>query len=156
MILGHIKNFALEKDFFSPRLQKGFEFLQTADFTNLAEGKMDIDGENIFAIISQYQPEPKEARQPESHGKYIDIQYIISGEEIIGYADFSEQFTIAQDWLAEKDLLFYKEISNETDLTLTAGMYAVFFPWDVHRPSCRSVPGISVRKVVVKIKLCEG
>jgi len=153
MILGHLKNFAMEKDFFSSRLQKGFHFLQNTDFTNLAEGKMDIDGENVFAIISKYQPEPKEERYPESHGKYVDIQYIISGEEIIGYTNLSDEFEIAQDWLAEKDLLFYKKISNEMDLTLSDGMYAVFFPWDVHRPSCRSIPGIAVHKVVVKVKL---
>jgi len=153
MILGHIKNFAAEKNFLSSSLQKGFNFLYSTDFANLPEGKIDIDGENVFATISQYQPEPKNERRPESHCRYIDIQYIIAGEEVIGYANFSDKFEIAQDWLAEKDLLFYKKISNEIDLTLSAGMYAVFFPWDIHRPSCMSVPGISVRKVVVKIKL---
>ena len=153
MILGHMKNFAAEKGFFSSKLQRGFDFLQNADFANLAEGKVEIDGENIFAIISQYQPEPKIARNPESHRKYIDIQYIISGEEIIGYANFSKKFEIAEDYLVDKDLLFYKSISNEMDLTLSAGMYAVFFPWDIHRPSCTSTPGVLVRKIVVKIKL---
>jgi YhcH/YjgK/YiaL family protein len=153
MILGHIKNLALEKRFFPANLLTGFHFLQNTDFANCAEGKIEIDGEAIFATVSQYQPEPKNVRRPESHCQYIDIQYIISGEEIIGYTNFSEDFEIEEDLLAQKDLLFYKKISNEIDLRLSEGMYAVFFPWDVHRPCCISVPGISVRKVVVKVKL---
>jgi biofilm protein TabA len=34
-------------------------------------------------------------------------------------------------------------------------MYAVFFPWDIHRPGCVSQPGVKVRKVVVKIKVSD-
>jgi biofilm protein TabA len=153
MILGHIDNVAKETEWYSQSLQKGFQYLQSTDFSQLEDGKHCIDGINMFAIISRYKPEPKEQRRPEAHQKYIDIQYIISGEEIIAYSHLTATATVVEDLLAEKDVIFFSNRGNEIDITVSPGMYAVFFPWDIHRPNCMSQPDLAVRKVVLKIKM---
>ena len=61
----------------------------------------------------------------EAHKKYIDIQFIISGRERIGYADIA---TLEPDteYDAETDAAFYAKRENITGLVLESGMFAVF------------------------------
>ncbi len=65
----------------------------------------------------------------------------------------TDALAVKEDKLAEKDVIFYEAVPNETDLRLTEGMYAIFFPWDVHRPGCAARVSGPVRKVVVKVKM---
>ena len=153
MIVSHINNFEKEQGFFSPILQKGLRYLINTDFSKVSNGRHVICGDDMFAIISEYSPEDKEKRKPETHEKYIDIQYIISGEEIMGYKNFSQASMVLEDHLIEKDIVFYKGIDNESEIKLQQGMFAIFFPWDIHRPGCISKTDIEVRKVVLKIKI---
>lgn len=151
MIVGHIDN--LEKELLPPLVEKGLKFLKETDLSKLPIGRNEIEGDKMFALIQEYQPDVRENRKAETHAKYIDIQYIVSGEEIMGYANLTGAAEVAEDRLAEKDAIFYKNLKSETDVIVGPGMYAVFFPWDIHRPGCVSKPGVTVRKVVLKIKL---
>jgi YhcH/YjgK/YiaL family protein len=153
MIVGHFNNLAKDAKYYSPLLEKGLKFLQTADFSLLQDGRIDIDGDNLYGTISEYLPESKENRKAESHEKYIDIQYIIAGEEIIGYGNLDDSAEISENRLAERDAIFYKTINMESNITLYQGMYAIFFPWDIHRPCCVLNAGRKVRKLVLKIKV---
>ncbi len=152
MILGHIKNLQQEKGLFAQALQTGLEYLAKTDFTGLAPGKYEIAGSDIYASLSEYTTDRKENKKPEAHVKYVDIQYMISGTENIGCADLAPGLAIKEDKLAEKDVIFYQAVEGETDLKMSAGMYAVFFPWDVHRPGCAAGDPAPVRKVVVKVR----
>ncbi len=62
------------------KFKKAFDFLKTSDLVNMPCGKYEIDGENIFAIIQEYETKPIEDGKWK-HTKYHDIQYIISGQE---------------------------------------------------------------------------
>jgi YhcH/YjgK/YiaL family protein len=152
MIVGLLANFPQEKGCFSPWLQKGLVFLETADFTQLPDGRHEVEGEDLYVMISTYIPQAKQLKKIESHEKYIDIQYVISGEEIMGYSNFSPATQVAENKLAECDAIFYRQAFHESDILVFAGMYVVFFPWDIHRPSCSSSPGVQVRKAVVKLR----
>ncbi len=153
MIYGQLKNFQQEKDALSPALQKGLLYLTNTDLSTLAVGRHDIEGDAIFALVSEYETEPKEARRPEAHQKYIDIQYVAEGEEKIGCSLLSAEYEVIQDELALKDLIFYKEVKQEVDMLLKPGIYAVLFPNDVHRPCCMIGTAAKVKKVVIKIAL---
>ncbi len=153
MIFGHIGKLALEKGLFPSALRMGLEYLAKTDFSKMAAGKYEIAGSDIYASISEYATDLKENKKLEAHVKYIDIQYIISGAEIIGFDVLTDTLAVKEDKLAEKDVIFYQAVPNETDLKLTAGMYAIFFPWDVHRPGCAAGSPGPVRKVVVKVRM---
>lgn len=153
VILGYVSNADKEAVVKLPALQKGLQYLRDTDFSALENGKYSIDGDNMFAIISEYVPDVKENRKAETHNKYIDIQYIAAGEEIMGFADLANGTEKPEGYLADKDATFYAAVKEEIAITVRQGMFAVFFPWDIHRPGCVSQPGVTVRKVVVKIKL---
>jgi len=154
MILGHIKDWVQENTILHAAVGKGLNYLGQTDFSNIADGKHFIDGEKMYAVISSYLPEIKDKRRIESHQCYLDIQYIISGSETMGYANLAESHEIQED-CSYRDVIFYNRIANEIPLHLMQGMYAIFFPWDVHRPGCLGETQEQVRKVILKIKMSE-
>lgn len=153
MIIGYIKNWEKEKEQFSKKIQKGMEYILTNDFYNMANGKYEIDSDNMYALVQEYETYAKNEMKPESHEKYIDIQYVCSGEEKIGFGIVNPDNEILEELIEEKDIIFYKDnIKNEMDLILTEGMYAIFGSSDIHRPCCQVKSSSRVKKVVVKIK----
>lgn len=153
MIAGYLGQWDKEKQLHAPKLQTALAWLQATDLTSLPPGQQPIDGDNMFALVSEYMTEPKEKRRAEAHHKYVDIQYIVAGEERIGIAPLMADYEVLEDKLAEKDVIFYARVTDEVELGLKNGMFVVLFPWEVHRPNCAyDLPG-KVRKVVVKISM---
>lgn len=153
MIAGYLDQWDKEKHLHAPRIQKALEWLQTNDLMSLPTGRQPVDGDNMYALVSEYMTEPKEKRRAEAHHKYVDIQYIVTGEERIGLAPLMPGYEVVEDKLAEKDVIFYTKLTDEVELGLKTGMFAVLFPWEVHRPNCAFDTPASVRKVVMKISL---
>ncbi len=153
MIFGHISTLAKDAPNLHKNLVKGLEYLAKTDLVALPKGKHEIEGKDIYVAINEYETQPREVRRAEAHADYLDIQYIISGEELIAYSLLAADNEVLSDELEAKDAIFYKTVQQETDLVMTEGMYAIFFPWDVHRPNCVLKEAVNVKKAVVKIKM---
>ena len=152
MITGHLSNIKEEIRLYPSAIQDGLRFLIENDLAALPLGKHTIQGTVLYALVSEYQTQPKTQRRPEAHKKYIDIQYICSGEEIIGCGPLAAAGQVDEDFLQERDIVYFKGIAVETETSLLPGMFAIYFPWEAHRPNCavRDEPG-KIRKVVVKV-----
>lgn len=136
-----------------PVLQRALHHLYKMDLAGAAPGKYELDGEDMFVLIQQFDTAPKSVKKLEAHLQYIDIQYLISGEEEqIGYARLADWHVIAQDELASSDYALYEDTEDEIDLLLKPGMYAIFFPADLHRPGVCKLQPASIKKAVVKIR----
>lgn len=153
MIAGHLEHWDKEKHLYVPAIQKAMAWLQARDLTKLPTGRQEIDGDKLYAMVNEYTSEPKEKRRAEAHKKYVDVQYIVKGAEIIGYARLQDGYEVLEDKLAEKDVIFYKKLADESDIILSAGMFGIFFPWDVHRPNCALGEPGPVRKVILKVSV---
>lgn len=130
------------------RIKKAFEFLEEIDFETIEPGKYNVEGDEIFAIVSEYNTKKKEDAKPEAHERYLDIQYIVKGKEYIGYAPLEDQeVNIAYD--PEKDLVFYH--ADLDYIKVSEGMFALFFPTDIHAPGAEIAKLERVKKVVVKV-----
>ncbi len=140
---GNNKNYA-------PAIIKAINFLKNTNFDNLEDGVYEIDGKNIFAQVFHKQTQEFNNTRPETHEKYLDLQYLISGEEKIGTAILTTEYEIDEK-IDERDLIFYKRAYNETFITMKPGYFCVFFTDDVHRPAVAFDKPIEIRKVVVKI-----
>ena len=127
MIFGSIQNLEHDKKFLSMALVKGLEYIRDADLTKLAAGRYEIDGSALFALVQDNRTAPKAERKAEAHKKYIDIQYVHSGSEIIGFGLADPANEVLENLLDQKDAIFFKQVKNEMDLVLTPGMYAIFF-----------------------------
>ena len=108
----------------------------------------EIQGKDIFVVVSEYETKNVEQGKWEAHRKYIDIQYVVSGEEKIGYGNINEM-KIIDEYNEEKDVLF---LEGKGDLLLVnKGTFALFAPQDVHMPGIQLNNGQHVKKIVVKI-----
>lgn len=131
------------------KFKKAFDYLKSVDFINTEQGKYEIEGEDIYAIVQQYDTKPLTSAKWEAHKKYIDIQYIVSGKEKMGYSH-KNKMIVTQEYNEEKDALYLKGEGNF--LTAESGYFAIFFPSDVHMPGIALNLSTPVKKVVVKVK----
>jgi YhcH/YjgK/YiaL family protein len=115
-----------------------------------AAEKIDL-GSGIFAIEQVYRTKPRTESFFESHRKYIDVQVIVEGEELMEVIDAS-RITVRDQYVPERDLITYIDGADTSELRLRAGEAAIFFPADVHMPSMQ-MRGFAelVRKTVVKV-----
>jgi YhcH/YjgK/YiaL family protein len=135
----------------NPRLKKAIDFLRRPDLPGLPDGKVELDGEQVFAIVQRYETVITDSPKFEYHRKYVDIQYIASGEEIIGWAPI-ERMAITEMYDAERDIAFGSVASNQsTRLLLQAGQAAVLYPEDGHAPKLAAGSASAVMKIVVKV-----
>lgn len=146
MIIDNIQK-ALLYENLHPGFVKAFDFIRKTDFSKLADGKYEIDGDNIFAIVQEYKT--KDIAKLEGHRKYIDIQYLHSGVELIAYANLENQIIISDD--EEKDLAFYE--GDGSFIKLESQMFAIFFPQDLHMPGIKLTESTKVKKIVIKVRV---
>ena len=149
MIKDKLENYLTYKDI-SERLLQGFQWLKSQDLKNIEPNKYSIDGERLFANVQEY--ETKDDAKYETHRKYIDIQYMISGKEKVGVREKSACKTCIE-YDNETDLEFMDCVSNEEYVELSEGDFLVFFPQDAHKPSISVDEKQKVKKVIVKVAI---
>lgn len=132
-----------------PLFEKAFAYLTATDFSKVEKGKYELDGDNLFAIVNEYDTVSADTEQMESHKRYIDIQYIVTGAERIGH-DFLKTQTPSQAYDPEKDFMLWGEQPSFFTV-LQQGMFAIFFPHDLHMPNLMMNAPAYVKKVVIKV-----
>lgn len=132
MIIDSLKNHAAYAAL-HPRFAKAFEYLLTADFSALPEGRNEIDGDEVFLMMQRGTLRKAADALLEVHDRYIDIQLVIEGVETFGWAERSELVLPRGEFDAEKDILFFGD-KPETFYTLHGGRMSIFFPEDAHAP----------------------
>ena len=146
MIIDKIENVKLYAGI-SERIKKALNYISKTDLANTEIGKYEIEGDNIFALVQEYNTKNPEDAKLESHFEHIDIQYMISGEEMMGLGILKKQ--IPHTIIKEKDVAFYP--NDSTPFKLEEGMFAILFPSDLHCPGMKCSENLKVKKLVVKI-----
>ena len=135
------------------RFQKAFEYLKTTNLSEKENGKYEIDGENIYVSVQDYNTKPEEEGKFEAHKKYADIQFIVKGQEKLGYTDI-KNCTNLTSYDEKNDIEFLKNSENKNHFAYAKeGDFIVFFPQDAHMPCISINENSYVKKAVVKIKL---
>jgi len=132
-----------------PRLAAAFAFLAGRDFSADPPGRIELQGDALYALVQEYTTKPAEAGQWEAHRRYIDVQYLVRGCERIGFAPV--ETLQAGAYIPEKDFLPLSGPGSSLDLS--AGYFAVFYPEDAHMPGLAVKGPESVKKVVVKVRV---
>jgi biofilm protein TabA len=129
-----------------PGFAGAFAFLRGGNLAQLPDGRHDIDGDRLFAFVSRDQGRGREQSLLEAHRRYIDVQYVIRGEDCIGWLPTSDCERVSSPYDAEKDLVLFFD-RPATWLAVSSGMFAVFYPEDAHAPLATRGP---IHKAVVK------
>ncbi|GAA4299051.1 YhcH/YjgK/YiaL family protein [Nibribacter koreensis] len=130
-----------------PLFEQAFQFLRTTNLLQLSTGKHDLSGDQLFALVSEDKGVPQEQAKLEAHLKYIDIQYVVTGTDRMGWKNLSECSAPSEPYVDDKDIAFYPDRTN-TWLDVPAGSFTIFFPSDAHAPMATTEV---VKKVVLKI-----
>ena len=128
-------------------LSQGFEFLQSTKLDELPDGRLSIDGDRLFAIVAHDPGRGRDGAILEAHRKYIDIQYVVGGQELMGWQPLATCQAVKQDYNPETDLAFFLDRPSSW-FEVAPGSFAVFFPEDAHAPLAAQG---RVHKVVVKV-----
>lgn len=133
-------------------IQKALNYLKENDFVKMEPGVYEIQGKEIYAQVFDAQTKPAAECRPEVHEKYVDVQFLASGREKLGFTPDTGNYEVDERF-DERDLIFYKSVENEGFIEAAPGCYSIFFPADVHRPAVISGESMTVRKVVVKVSV---
>jgi len=131
-------------------LTKLFAYLKETDFSKMELGKYEIDGDNIFALVNEYNTKDESEGKLEAHKKYIDVQFVAKGRELMGYTPLENQKVIDK-YNEQNDITFFTGDKSFTQVD--EGMFAIFFPTDVHLPGIKVNEKSYVKKVVIKVKV---
>jgi biofilm protein TabA len=134
-----------------PRIAAGLDYLAAFD-PDTPIGRHLIDGEDLFAMVQEYETAPATEKRFESHLRYIDIQYLVSGRERMLHAP-ADTLEVATPYNDEKDVAFYTDPAASSSLLVLPGQFALFYPADGHKPGCMAGGREAVRKVVVKVRV---
>lgn len=154
MIFGNIKS-KEDVSSYPKAIQKAIEYLKENDLVSMTPGKYELDGDNMILQVLDVETTDRCNLRPEVHRTYIDVQFLAKGKEKIGcYPDMGDN-EIDEDLLGTRDLIFYENNENarETHLEMEEGSYAVFYPHDVHIPAIAKDESMTIRKIVVKVKV---
>jgi biofilm protein TabA len=130
-------------------LHKGFaaafEFLRRDDLATIPVGKHEIVGDLVFVLVSMDQSRGPTSRL-EAHRKYIDVQYVIAGDERMGWRPI-EGLATTEPYDADKDIEFFADVPAAW-FAVDPGQFAIFLPTDAHAPLAGSG---AIHKAVVKV-----
>ena len=116
-----------------PGFAAAFQFLRTAKFADLATGRNEIDGDRLYVVMNRQPGRGRADAKFEAHRRYIDIQFGISGTDVMGWRALADCTRPTAAFDDSKDVWFFEDPA-ETWLVVPPGSFAIFYPDDVHAP----------------------
>ena len=136
-----------------PRFPKAFAYLLELLEKGAENGRHQLD-EEVYVNLMTGDTKEVELAKAESHRKYIDVQLVIEGEEIMCIPSPQLVLDVATAYSEEKDCMFYEAVKPTEchQLLVDAGQFAIFFAGELHAPMM-AVNGkaSTVRKAVLKV-----
>ena len=133
------------------KIAKALAYLYTGEPGKNPAGRYDFE-DGMFYMVQEYETKDPAGLPYEGHRKFIDIQFVVSGEERIGVAPVGELAEITQEYNPDKDILFGTAPTGQL-LPMKAGSAFVLLPEDAHLPQADPADGVKghVKKIVFKV-----
>lgn len=126
----------------------GLRFLVENSLSSLPLGRTDVDGDQLYVLVQEYDTRPVEQGKWEAHRQYIDIQYMVDGQERMGFANIRNM--ALGEYIPERDFQSLTGEGNYVDVF--SGAFVIFFPEDAHKPGLAVNNPEPIRKVVLKVR----
>ncbi|WBW50421.1 YhcH/YjgK/YiaL family protein [Peptoniphilus equinus] len=137
----------------SPVLVKVIDFLKENSLALKSKeiGVYELEGKDIFYQVIETETEEIQRRNAESHKEYLDVQFVVIGEEFIGITPWKNSYKV-QNVDVNRDLWLYESVENEGYIHAVEGCVSIFYPEDIHKPQIAVNGPAFEKKVVVKVK----
>ena len=132
---------------FHKNLDTAIEFLAAHPLDTLPLGRTEVDGDEVFINVMDADLKPHTDSHAEYHRLYADLQIDLTGGEYLGWASEGKDEGVFD----ETADCGFKSAPDHCGMTLGDGRFAIFFPGELHKPSCKTPDCTHVRKAVVKI-----
>lgn len=137
---------------FNKGFSKAFAFLKRSDLKDLSEGRYEIDGDNVYAMVAKAPGRKKDEALLETHEKYIDIQLVLTGTDEMGWKSKQSCKQPSASYDQDSDIQFFLD-KPDAWISTNSGSFAVFFPEDAHMPM---ISAEVLHKVIVKIAINQN
>ena len=132
-------------------IQTALEWIASHDLDSMEAGTYKLQGDDLYINLQDFTTHPADEGTAERHDDYLDLQYVVSGVERMGYVPYTGSEPVFED-PEGKDITFYKDLEREAFVDVYPGSYCIFFSNDIHRPGCAAGAPCQVRKAVAKIR----
>lgn len=129
-------------------IAEALEYIKNNDMSAIAPGKYEISRDKVQMIVNEYEQKCDDRVRLEAHRKNIDVQYWVSGSELMGYAPLQSQ-RVLEPFNEDNDCGFYA--ADASFPRLEPGMFAIYFPTDLHTAIADNRCDSKVRKIVFKV-----
>lgn len=135
-----------------PLFQHAFDYIRDTDLYHMAPGRYPIMGDEMIVIVEHVQAKSREMAKLEAHRRYIDIQLVLEGDEMMGWKPLADCLNPLADHSMEKDIRFFHD-APASYVPVPADHFCIFFPEDAHAPlvAPNDQPGGAIRKVIFKV-----
>lgn len=150
MLLGDLTRADYAKSL-PPVFAKLCEKLTALDLASLPLGWQPLV-DDIQMNIMAFETSMPEGKQAEMHRKFVDIQLVIEGEEMIEYGLQQPDLAKFDEYRDEDDYQLTPAIEDKNEVILKPNQFAIFLPYEPHKPG-NTVNGKSqtIKKLVVKV-----
>ncbi len=142
-----------EKIFLDKDILKSIElcrkYIVENDLSKASNGSYIINSD-VFVNIFEYNTDEEENRIFEAHRQYIDLHYVISGEEMVASSYISEMDV--GEYHEDNDYLEVNGKAN-TKSKLKQGDLILWLPFEAHKTGIVLEKQVKVKKAVFKIKI---
>lgn len=138
----------------NPGFEAAFQLIRKSIANNEADGKYESE-KGLYYLVLTYEARPVAEGEFETHRKYIDVQYIVEGIERMQWLPLCRKGE-GKGYNPEKDVEFYTDVPDSTEIIAASGEFYIFMPDDVHKPSLRlENKAAKVKKIVVKVPVAR-
>ncbi len=149
MILDYLNRASLYEGV-CPHLTEAIEFAKSCE--NKPQGRYEMGKYGCYVLVQAFQTSLPSERNYELHRKFLDVQIVLEGEELMGVEDITK-LTPLEEYNREKD---FQALTGEgQNVIIKEGMFALLLPHDGHRPCCSFDAPTKLRKLVIKMPFEE-
>ncbi len=149
MVIDRIENSA-RYDVLGNGIALALRALREGHLVRREAGRYDLMGDAVYALVQAYETKPREQGVWEAHRKYIDVQFVAEGTEVMAYANLAD-LKPRQPYDDANDYALFDGLGSF--VTVSSGMFTIFYPEDAHMPGLAAASPEPVEKVVVKVRV---
>jgi YhcH/YjgK/YiaL family protein len=116
-----------------PRLARVLDFVRSRPLAELSDGRHPVAGDEVYAMVSHGDLKPRADAQLEAHRRYIDVQFVLDGNEEMGWRDRAGCRNVTSPYHAARDIEFMSDEPLAWIRVPREG-FVIFFPEDAHAP----------------------
>ena len=149
MVFGNIRDLK-DYGYLEAEVLKCFEYAKNHDLLSYEKGSHEIEGDNLFVNIVEYETTTPENRFWEAHKKYLDLHFMLKGPEQI---DVNFIDNMEQKEFVDKDDFLPLEGEANSHVVLTEGDFLLCYPKDAHRTAVQVNTPAVIKEAIFKIKI---